>query len=81
MDCYYYKIINETLNPILNNVDILLILSMEESSRFKKDELLLNLTKKTIIQYNKGYKNCKKPKSITSTLEDLNYSFMLHLNT
>lgn len=75
MNCYYYKIINETSNPILNNVDVVIILTMENSKRFKEDPFILNLAKKTIIQYNKGYKNCKKPNFIHSTVEDINYSY------
>ena len=51
MECYYYKIIHETTNPILKNVDITIILMMENSNRFNYDPFLLNLTKKTVIQY------------------------------
>ena len=75
MSCYYYKIIKETKEPLLKNVDVVLILTMEGSNRFKEDPFLLSLTKKTIIQYNKGYKNCKKPDSIKSTTEDLVHAY------
>ena len=75
MTCYYYKIINETKEPLLKNVDVVLILAMEGSNRFKEDPFLLSLAKKTIIQYNKGYKNCKKPDSIKSTTEDLVHAY------
>ena len=56
MSCYRYEIINETENPILDNVDIAVILVMENSNRFVPDPFLLNLTKKTVIQYNLGFK-------------------------
>lgn len=74
MDCYYYKTINETNYPILNNVDLTLVLMMENSTRFKKDSFLLSLSKKTIIQYNKGYKKCNK-KYITKSSEDINHAY------
>jgi hypothetical protein len=75
MTCYYYKIINETKEPLLKNVDVVLILTMEGSNRFKEDPFLLSLTKKTIIQYNKGYKNCKKPDTIKSSKEDIVHAY------
>ena len=75
MTCYYYKKINETKEPLLKNVDVVLILAMEGSNRFKEDPFLLSLTKKTIIQYNKGYKNCKKPDSIKSSIEDIVHAY------
>lgn len=75
MSCYYYKTINETTDPLLKNVDLVLILTMEGSNRFKEDPFLLTLTKKTIIQYNKGYKKCKKPNTIKSTKEDLVHAY------
>jgi hypothetical protein len=75
MSCYYYKIINETKEPLLKNVDVVLILTMEDSNRFKEDPFLLSLAKKTIIQYNKGYKNCKKPDSIKNSVHDINHAY------
>lgn len=75
MTCYYYKIINETKEPLLKNVDVVLILTMEGSNRFKEDPFLLNLTKKTIIQYNKGYKNCKKPDTIKNSANDIIHAY------
>lgn len=75
MECYYYKIIHETANPILKNVDITIILMMENSDRFNYDPFLLNLTKKTVIQYNKGFRKCKKPDFITKSNEDLNHAY------
>jgi len=75
MSCYYYKTINETTDPVLKNVDVVLILTMEGSNRFKEDPFLLSIAKKTIIQYNKGYKNCKKPDTIKSTKEDIVHAY------
>jgi hypothetical protein len=71
MSCYRYKVINRTKTPILKNVDVLLVLTMEDNYRFNEDPFLLNLAKKTIIQYNKGFKKGNKPDSIKSTYEDL----------
>ena len=46
--CYSYENIAESQNPLFKNVDLTIVLTMEDSNRFKKDPLLLNLTKKTI---------------------------------
>lgn len=74
MSCYRYKVINRTKTPILKNVDVLLVLTMEDNYRFSEDPFLLNLAKKTIIQYNKGFKTGKKPESIKSTYQDIVHS-------
>ena len=71
MSCYRYKVINRTKTPILKNVDVLLVLTMEDNYRFNEDPFLLNLAKKTIIQYNKGFKTGKKPDSIKSVCHDI----------
>jgi hypothetical protein len=75
MDCYSYKVINTTNTPILKNVDVVLILAMEGSTRFKEDQFLLNLTKKTIVQYNKGFRKCNKPSTIISSKQDLVHAY------
>lgn len=75
MYCYYHKVINETKHPILNNVDVVLILTMKASNRFKEEPFLLNLAKKTIIQYNEGYKKCKKTNTIISSKEDIVHAY------
>ncbi len=75
MECYYYKIINETNSPILKNVDLTVILMMENSNRFKDDPFILNLSKKTIIQYNKGFRACKKPFGINEVKRDVVYTY------
>jgi hypothetical protein len=75
MSCYRYEIINETENPILHNVDIAVILVMENSNRFVPDPFLLNLTKKTVIQYNLGFKMCYKSSKITTSVQDIVHAY------
>ena len=75
MTCYSYKILNTTTTPIFKNVDVVLILTMEGSNRFKNDPFLLNLAKKTIIQYNKGFRKCTKPSTIISPKEDIVHAY------
>jgi hypothetical protein len=75
MACYYYKKIHETSNPIFKDVDITIILIMENSDRFKPDPFLLNLSKETIIQYNKGFKKCYKHSSIKKSNTDLIHAY------
>jgi hypothetical protein len=75
MTCYSYKILNTTTTPILKNVDVVLILTMKGSNRFKNDPFLLNLAKKTIIQYNEGFRKCNKPSTIVSSKEDLVHAY------
>ena len=75
MDCYSYKVINNCETPILKNVDVVLILAMEDSTRFKEDPFILNLTKQTIIQYNKGFKKCNKPSTIKTPKEDIVHAY------
>jgi hypothetical protein len=75
MDCYSYKVINNSETPLLKNVDVVLILAMEDSTRFKEDPFLLNLAKQTIIQYNKGFKKCNKPSTIKTPKEDIVHAY------
>lgn len=74
-NCYSYENIAESENPLFKNVDLTIVLTMKDSNRFKKDPLLLNLSKKTLYQYNKGYKNCKKPDNIKRTTEDVTHAY------
>jgi len=53
---------------------------MENSNRFKPDPFLLNLTKTTIIQYNKGYKKCYKNSSIKKSNTDLIHAYYTAFN-
>jgi hypothetical protein len=75
MDCYSYKVINKSERPVLSNVDVVLILTMEDINRFNEDPFLLNLAKKTIIQYNKGFKKCNKPSTIISSKQDIVHAY------
>ena len=74
-DCYNYVTINETDNPVIPSSDVTIILMMEGSDRFKYDPFILSLSKKTIIQYNKGYKNCLKDDSVTASTSDITHSY------
>ena len=74
-NCYSYENIAESKNPLFKNVDLTIVLTMKDKDRFKKDPLLLNLSKKTIFQINKGYKACKKPDTIKRTTEDVTHAY------
>lgn len=74
-NCYSYETISESKNPLFKNVDLTIVLTMENSNRFKKDPLLINLSKKTVYQYNNGYKNCNKPDNIKRTTEDITHAY------
>lgn len=74
-DCYNYVTINETDNPVIPSSDVTIILMMENSDRFKYDPFIMSLSKKTIIQYNKGYKNCLKDDSVTASTSDITHSY------
>lgn len=74
MNCYYYETIGETGDPIITNSDLTLILVMENTTRFNLDPFILKLSRKTVIQYNKGFKNCEK-EHITLCGEDINHAY------
>ena len=74
-DCYNYVTINETDNPVIPSSDVTIILMMEGSDRFKYDPFIMSLSKKTVIQYNKGYKNCLKDDSVTATTSDITHAY------
>jgi hypothetical protein len=74
-ECYNYVTINETDNPVIPSSDVTIILMMEGSTRFKNDPFILSLSKKTIIQYNKGYRNCVKDEDVTATTSDITHSY------
>ncbi len=76
-NCYSYEIIAESENAIFKNVDLTIVLTMKDSVRFKKDPLLLNLSKKTVFQINKGFRDCEKPESIKRTVEDLTHAYYI----
>lgn len=73
-DCYSFKLINQTDDPILKNVDLAIVLTMENSSRKFEDSVLLNLAPLTYVQINKGFKKCNKP-GVTNPTEDVKHAF------
>lgn len=74
-DCYNYVTINEIDSPVIPSSDVTIILMMEGSDRFKYDPFIMSLSKKTVIQYNKGYKNCLKDDSVTATTSDITHAY------
>jgi hypothetical protein len=80
MECYEYEIIHTTENPILKNVDVSIVLAMKGTNRFVRDPFILNLTKTTIIQWNAGFKNCKKHSSIKKSCGDLVHAYETAFN-
>ena len=80
MDCYEYEIIHTSENPILKNVDLSIVLAMKGTNRFVRDPFILNLSKTTIIQWNVGFKKCKKHSSIKNTPHDLVHAYETALN-
>ena len=75
MDCYEYEIIHTSENPILKNVDLSIVLAMKGTNRFVRDPFILNLTKTTIIQWNVGFKKCKKHSSIKNSSQDIVHAY------
>lgn len=81
--CYYYETINTTDKPILKNLDLTLVLTMENNlNRFIKNDFIINLAPKTIFQINKGFKKCSKNcngEKIDVTWKDLNHANIIAL--
>jgi hypothetical protein len=81
--CYYYETINTTDKPILKNLDLTLVLTMENNlNRFIKNDFIINLAPKTIFQINKGFKKCSKNNNgvnIDITWKDLNHAYITTL--
>lgn len=75
MDCYEYEIIHTSENPILKNVDVSIVLAIKGTNRFVRDPFILNLTKTTIIQWNTGFKKCKKHSSIKTASADIIHAY------
>jgi hypothetical protein len=75
-DCEFYKfkLIHKTDYPLLNNVDIAIVLTLEDSKRKFEDPVLLNLARETYLQINKGYKKCNKP-GVTDSVEDITHAY------
>lgn len=75
MSCYSYEVLGEAKDPLLKSVDVTVVLMMQGSSRFSYDPFLLNLSKKTIVQYNRGFRACAKPPSVVSSLQDITHAY------
>lgn len=72
--CYYYKYIKQKNGLFENIVDVVFILLMEGSKRENNVYLQLNkhnLHSNIIIQFNKGFKHCKKNLNKQLTVYDL----------
>jgi hypothetical protein len=80
MNCYEYEIIHTSENPILKNVDLSIVLAMKGTNRFVRDPFILNLAKTTIIQWNAGFKKCKKHSSIKKAPHDIIHAYETALN-
>lgn len=80
-ECYSFKLINKTNDPILKNVDFAIVLTMENSSRKFEDKVLLNLAPLTYVQINKGYKICNKPGVTTPAADILHAHKNVYKNT
>ena len=58
-------------NPVFKNVDATFILTLENSKRIEKlNEYMFTLSKKTFVQFNKGFKNFKK-RNVDTTCKDI----------
>jgi hypothetical protein len=79
MPCYEYEIIHRTETPTLN-VDLAIILAMKGTNRFIRDPFVLNLSKITIIQWNHGFKKCKKPDAVNKASKDILHAYMTAWN-
>lgn len=67
----YTFIEKECENPVFKNIDATFILTLENSNRIKNlDEYVFTLSKKTFVQFNKGFKNFKK-KNVDTTCKDI----------
>lgn len=71
MDCYRYELVHEASDPLMPNLDATVVLAMERENRFSYDPFLLNLSRRTYVQHNAGYRDCQKPLSIMATHHDL----------
>ena len=77
--CYYFKKFNFNLGILDNVVDCCIVLLMENNKeREKSITKTINkykLCSNTLIQYNKGYKNCNKTLYIQNSLYDINDAY------
>ena len=80
--CYNFKLIKSShVSECLfdNIVDATYVIHLENNGRYESvmDQIKrFNICKKTYILFNKGFKNCRKPKHIVSSIEDITDSYI-----
>jgi hypothetical protein len=80
--CYNFKLIKSyDVDKCLfdNIVDATYIIHLENNGRYEyvMDQIeQFNICKKIYILFNKGFKNCRKPKHIVSSVEDITDSYI-----
>jgi hypothetical protein len=75
---YRYELIKNENGMFDNYVDMVYILTMEDSNRKEQYMKQINTYiphKNILIQYNKGFKNCKKELNKQDTINDLNDAY------
>ena len=84
--CYNFKLIKSyNIGKCLfdNIVDATYIIHLEKNGRYESvmnQIKRFNICKKIYILFNKGFKNCRKPKHIFSSIQDLTHSYIQILN-
>ena len=75
MSCYSFEKLDPAkARPVLPNVAATYVLTMLDSTRQLDKERLCRLTPHTYIQYNKGFKKCKKP-GVHDTGQDIIHAY------
>ena len=77
-NCYILKEINFNKGLFDSFIDVTFVITMVNSIRNNKiikEITKIKPTKKVIIVYNKGYKNCKKPDTIKCSMEDIVHAY------
>ena len=70
-DAYTIYTKEECENPIFKNVDATYILTLDKSNRINNiEEYIYKLSKKTFVQVNKGFRECRK-KNVDTTCKDI----------
>ena len=60
-NCYDVKLHNSVTNPLFNSINKVYYLMMDNSNNLKtRQPEIFTLGKNFYVQYNKGYKKCKK---------------------
>lgn len=77
--CYNFKLIKSSDGIFDNIVDATYVIHLENNGRYEsimEQIKRFNICKKIYILFNKGFRNCKKPKHIVSSVEDLTDSYI-----